>query len=80
MSSTGNNTPVPGEERPSGFTLRDALYIVFRHKWTISIIFVLCSLAGLVVALLMPDVYLSEAEVIVSVPAWRSSKTLTTCT
>jgi len=45
-------------------SLRDILYVVFRHKWAIFVVFVLTAVAVTGVTFALPQVYLSEAKVL----------------
>lgn len=51
------------EEPPNGLSMRDLLTPLFRHKFKIVSIFILCSLATAVYVASMPDYYVSEAGV-----------------
>lgn len=57
--------PQGEEEQFAKFTSRDFLYILFRHKWKIAIIFPIISIFGFFIALLLPPVYESTAELLV---------------
>jgi uncharacterized protein involved in exopolysaccharide biosynthesis len=52
------------EEEPTvGFTVRDFLYIVFRHKWKMIVFFFIVSTLGFIVIKMMPKIFVSHAEV-----------------
>lgn len=51
--------------RPSGFTLRDALYVVFRHKWKMAVFFWVVLLGGAGFLLALPEHFRSEAVVLI---------------
>ena len=47
-------------------SMRDILYVVFRHKWMIIAIFISAIVLALVIALSKPDIYISNAKIIIS--------------
>ncbi len=54
------------EDMPSGFSMRDVLMPLFRHKFMILFLFVLCSLASFLYVSSVPDTYVSEARIMYS--------------
>ncbi len=59
--------PYQGGQAPSsgGITLRDVLYVLFRHKWKMLLFFVVVLFGGSFFVLLMPDVYESRSQILV---------------
>ena len=47
-------------------SMRDILYVVFRHKWMIIAIFIIAIVLAFVIALSKPDIYISNAKIMVS--------------
>jgi uncharacterized protein involved in exopolysaccharide biosynthesis len=55
---------IPGESGSSSrMTIRDFLYVVFRHKWKIIFTFFAVCIVGFTVVSLMPNVYESEGKI-----------------
>jgi len=55
---------IPGESGSSSrMTIRDLLYVVFRHKWKIIFAFFAVCILGCTVVSLMPNVYESEGKI-----------------
>jgi uncharacterized protein involved in exopolysaccharide biosynthesis len=63
----GSSEMLPYQEpqASTGITLRDVLYVFFRHKWKMLFFFVLVFTGGAFAIFLMPDVYESRSQVIV---------------
>jgi uncharacterized protein involved in exopolysaccharide biosynthesis len=59
MNQNHSNVPAPG------MTLRDVLYILFRHKWLIGILSLLAIVAAGAVYFLWPVSYKSEARLLI---------------
>ncbi|HNY27735.1 MAG TPA: hypothetical protein PKH31_10175, partial [Candidatus Sumerlaeota bacterium] len=57
--------PYQEPQTHSGITIRDVLYVLFRHKWKMLFFFLLVFSAGSFFVLLMPDVYESISKVMV---------------
>jgi uncharacterized protein involved in exopolysaccharide biosynthesis len=57
--------PYQEPQTHSGITIRDVLYVLFRHKWKMLLFFLLVFSAGSFFVLLMPDVYESTSQVLV---------------
>ena len=53
------------EASTGGFSLRDILYVLFRHKWKIAIVFLLCSAATVLYVASGASSYKSEALVFI---------------
>ena len=66
LNHSDHTTGVSSEEtRGSRFTVRDFLYILFRHKWKVTLFFFFVAFAGVGIVWLMPNLYSSEAQVLV---------------
>lgn len=62
------NRAYPGEDDESsagGFSLRDILYVLFRHKWKILLTFLGLAAATILFIALMPPSYESEARIFI---------------
>ena len=57
---------MPDDFKPNEKSMRDILYVLFRHKWKIVPIFVLASIVTLILVLSKPDMYESSAKILVS--------------
>lgn len=55
----------PTSHHPPGITLGDIYYILFRHKWMILAISAAGLIIGLILPLIMPHVYGSEAKLLI---------------
>jgi len=53
------------EQQPSSLTVRDVLYVLFRYKWRIVLFFLAVSSGGTALVLSLPDVYQSEARILI---------------
>src|SRR2546421_527835 len=49
----------------SGFSLRDILYTLFRHKKKIVFMFLACSIGGVLFVAFSPNFYASEAKILI---------------
>ena len=56
---------MPDDFKPNEKSMRDILYVLFRHKWKIVPIFVLASIVTLILVVLKPDMYESSAKILV---------------
>ncbi len=57
--------PYQEPQASTGITLRDVLYVLFRHKWKMFLFFIVVFSGGTFAVLLMPDVYESRSQVLV---------------
>lgn len=57
--------PAEGESEGGGFSLRNILYVLFRHKWKIALTFLLVAVATFYVVAAMPKRFQSEARVLI---------------
>ncbi len=53
-------------DQGGGFTARDALYILFRHKWKMACFFILVMTVGTLAVLMIPKSYLSEGQIMLN--------------
>ena len=57
---------MPDDFKPNEKSMRDILYVLFRHKWKIVPIFVLASIVTIILVVSKPDMYESNAKILVS--------------